>query len=110
MEIIVAMTILAVVMVGLANISLTGKRHILHTRARMTATELGKVFLDPLQMDVRYDQWGGNCLSREPYNSTLCPTLVPHTISGVVYTPTYSIEGIAGSDCRRAQLTVTWNE
>lgn len=62
-EIIIAALIMALITAGLANLFISGKRFILHSRSRMTAGELGRYFLDPLQMDVNQSKWGSNCLS-----------------------------------------------
>jgi len=65
LEILVASLILALVLAGLLNTFLAGKRWVLHNRLRMTGGELGKYFLDPLQQQVRQDQWGNNCVSNQ---------------------------------------------
>jgi len=88
LEILVATIILALTTVGLANIFIVGKRYILSNRSRMVRGELGKYFLDPLQMNVRQDTWGvnGNCLS----TTTGCPGQVTD-MDNTTYTPTYQI-------------------
>ena len=58
-EIIVSVVILALVITGLANVFVAGKRYIQHSRMRMAGGELGKEFLDPLQAYVRQDTWDG---------------------------------------------------
>ncbi len=101
------MLILALVVAGEAGLFVAGKRHILHSRCRMTTGELGKYFLDRLQMDVRQDQWNppSNCLSGD---LTRCPTA--QSIDNITYTPTYGIDGVSGTSLRRATVTITWNE
>jgi len=88
LEILVSTLILALVMTGLANIFVAGKKYILHSRARMTGGELAKFFLEPLQMDVRQDEWdnlsANNCLR----NGRGCPT--PQIIDAITHTPTYT--------------------
>ena len=102
-EVIVSTILIAVLVIGLASIFLSGNRYILHSRRRMTSGELGMVFLDPLQMDVRQDTWGSNCLS----NKTNCPP--PQSIGSITYTPDYSdITDIAGTSLRRVKLTINW--
>lgn len=85
----------------------------------MAGGELGKHFVDPLQMQVRQDQWGTNtnCLSTDGTNQTACmnnPILNtawndPYT--GIRYTPGYIIDSPAGfPNLRRVRVTITWNE
>jgi hypothetical protein len=62
LEILIAGIILTLVLVGLLNTFLAGKRWVLHNRLRMTGGELGKYFLDPLQNQVRWDTWNASCL------------------------------------------------
>ncbi|MBU4346465.1 MAG: hypothetical protein KKH29_03970 [Candidatus Omnitrophica bacterium] len=116
LEIIISTVIMSLVITGMANIFLAGKRHILHTRSRMTAGELGRRFLDPLQMDVRQDEWftNGNCLTGD--GSVGCDT-TPWSPDGIVsYTPQYEISRLLVDAqnplgrLRKVKLTVTWNE
>src|SRR3989338_6754315 len=92
-EIIVATFVLALVTTGLAYVFLAGKKHLLHTRSKIQATELGRLFLSPLQMDVREDQWvtSSNCLSA----GTGCPGA--QTIDNILYTPVYDIGNVSGT-------------
>jgi len=107
MEVLVSTALIAVLAVGMANLFVAGKRYILHTRTRMTSGELGRVFLDPLQMDVRQDTWGSssNCLT----NKTNCPGAA--TIGPITYNPDYSdITDIPGTSLRRVRLVIRWDE
>ncbi len=106
MEIIVSMSIIFLILLGLANLFVAGKRHILHSRSRMVSAELGKVFLDPLQMQVRQDQWGSNCLSSNP--TAGCPRNA--TIDNMRYNATYRISDLGLGQLRKVNLTVSWNE
>ena len=104
-EIIVASLILALTMAGLVNIFVSGKRYILHSRARMAGGELGKFFLDPLQTDVREDQWGTNCLSA----NVSCPGA--STVNYIAYTPTYSItRDTPIANINKVKVVISWNE
>ena len=67
-EILVSLVIMGLVMVGLVNIFISGKRWTLHSRSRITAGELGRYFLDPLQMDVRQDTWDQSPVDPPPNN------------------------------------------
>jgi Tfp pilus assembly protein PilW len=84
LEILVAGLILTLTLAGLLNIFVAGRRWVLHNRLRMTGGELGKYFLDPLQMDVRQDEWNNRCLG----GGLNCPAA--QTIDGVEYAPTYT--------------------
>lgn len=103
-EIIVATFVLALVITGLAYVFLAGKRHILHTRSKIQATELGRFFLAPLQIDVRQDEWGSNCLSA----GTGCPGV--QAIDNITYTPTYDITDVSGTNLRKVKVTINWTE
>ena len=116
LEILVSVLILALVTTGLASIFVASKRHILHARSRMQVAELGRLFLAPLQMDVRQSDWSS---SNNDYNS---PNLLrigtrtgsPERLDGIDYTPTYEISVPPGfspdSPMRKARVTITWNE
>lgn len=109
-EILVATIILALTVGGIANVFVASKRNIMHARSRMSGGEIGKYFLDPLQMNVRQDQWdtaaanaAANCLKSDP--SAGCPA------AQAGYTPGYTITDVAGTGgVRRVQLQVNWTE
>ena len=123
MEIIVSMTILTVVMAGLLNFFVSAKKHTAYSRSRVSAAELGRYFLDPLQMQVRQDQWGtpypsysagSNCLWSSPTSG--CPG--SQTINNITFIPTYCIDGcndptthtIPGTTLRRVKVVISWSE
>ncbi|MBL7081262.1 MAG: hypothetical protein ISS44_01665 [Candidatus Omnitrophica bacterium] len=103
-EITVSLLILALIMAGMVNIFVATKRLTGHARYRMTGGEIGRRFLDPLQMNVRQDQWGSNCLS----SGAGCPAA--QTIDNITYTPTYSFSNLLSGRLRKVKLTLTWNE
>lgn len=109
-EIIVATFLLALVTTGLAYVFLAGKRHILHTRSKIQAAELARLFLAPLQTDVRQDQWGSNCLSA----GTGCPGA--QTVDNITYTPTYENSALLVDAqnplgrLRKVKVTINWTE
>jgi Tfp pilus assembly protein PilV len=103
-EIVVALLILSLTMAGLVNIFIAGKRYILHSRSRMSGGELGKLFLDPLQMQVRQDEWGNNCLSA----GIGCPGA--ESLQGITYTPTYQVNNVSGTNLRRVKVIINWQE
>lgn len=106
-EIIVATVVLALVITGLAQVFMSGRRFILHARSRMVGAELGRYFIDPLHMDVNQINWSTSCLGG---NSAACPG--SKTIDGITYIPGYSTQdATAGSDpLRRVTVTINWNE
>lgn len=107
-EVIVAMVILSVTMLGLANIFVAGKRYILHSRSRVSMAELQKNYLDPLQMQVRQDNWSSNCLG-----SGACPGTSAFAVSGGFQSNsnvTYNITNVGVTNLRRAQIIIRWNE
>lgn len=106
MEIIIATLIFALVMAGLANLFIAAKRLTLHARSRIQASELGKQFLDPLQMQVRQDQWGANCVS----NNANCLAELPVPLGGIDFNATYTSGTVAGTNLRIVNVTLNWNE
>jgi Tfp pilus assembly protein PilV len=101
-EIIVSVVILALVITGLANVFVAGKRYIQHSRMRMAGGELGKEFLDPLQQYVRQDTWDGNQLGG-------AAIIIPNSTQGV-YTAKYTKGTIVGSDIKKVTAKITWLE
>jgi len=62
-EVIVSTVIFALVMSGMVGIFVAGKRNVAHTHNRMISGEIGKLFLEPLQLDVRRDTWDTGAIS-----------------------------------------------
>lgn len=99
--------IFAMLMTGLANLFIAGKRYVLHAKSRMSGGELGKYFVDPLHMQVRQDTWddaANNNLS-EGTRSFGC-----QTIENINYTGNYTVSNVTGVSARRVNLNITWNE
>ena len=109
LEILIAALILTLVITGLVSIFVSGKRLILHSRARISAGELGKFFLDPLKIQVRQDewQWGANCLSNNAACNPQQETVGPITYNAV-YNTSDVLLGPGGP--RRVTVNITWNE
>ena len=105
-EILVASVIFALIISGLVSVFVMAKGYNVHARARIAASQLGKFFLDPLQMEVDASNWGINCLG-----TGNCPPTI-ETIDGRPYTATYNVDvgNVAGTDLRRATVTITWSE
>lgn len=104
-EILVSAIILALVLTGLVNIFVAGKRYILHTRSRMTAAELSGFFLDPLQMQVRQDTWTAatNCLGTGNCPAETWTIDIPYTVA-------YQWTIVPGTDLRKVIANITWTE
>ena len=114
MEIIVSVLLVALVFMGLANLFVVGRRYIMHARSRMAGGELGKVFLDPLQMDVRQDEWGDTDYV-DPDNRLRLGTRESNAqIGGISYNAAYNVTGFpelpATSQMRRVRVDLQWVE
>lgn len=109
LEILIATVILALVVGGLANVFMVGKKYILHSRSRMSAGELAKTFLDPLQMQVREDQWSTNCLGTgTPAN---CPDQTVGITQGLDrdYTAKYTVTPNSPiTNLSKVRIDITW--
>lgn len=101
LEIIISMVILALVITGLVNVFIAGRQFIQHSRYRMSAGEIGKQFLDPLQYSVRQDTWNTSCFGTD---------LLANATSGG-YTATYTITNVSNNTTvKRVKTTVNWSE
>jgi len=103
LEIIVASVILSTVVLGMLGVFVAGNNWVIHYRERATSAELGKLFVDPLQMDVRQDQWGSNGLSTTPASATW-------TVNNKPFTATYATWTVPGTELRKVRTTVNWTE
>jgi type II secretory pathway pseudopilin PulG len=106
-ELIVSVVILGVTLAGLLNLFGSAKRWIEVSQSRMTMGEVAKSVLDPLQMQIREDQWsvGANCLS-----AGACST-PPLSVQNKLYNATYAISLNAPIPyVHRVTATITWNE
>ena len=102
-EILVSVVILSLVITGLANVFVAGKKYMQHNRLRLTGGELGKLFLDPLQNDVRADIWSTTRLG------TGSASAVSATIDNKVYNGTYDINTTnLPNNLTRVKVTVKW--
>ncbi len=122
-EIVVATILLSIIMTGLMSVVVAGKRYILHSRSRMTSAELGKLFLDPLQMYVRQNTWdeSTNALSEGTTycdgvnghtQNPSCPSLDGRTIDNIVYAAKYEISSDLDlvPNLRKVKTTIQWTE
>lgn len=118
MEIIVSLTILSITMAGLLNVFISAKKHSLRSRSRVSAGELAKYFVDPLQMSVTIlerslgaqNGWGQtyNCLNNCSSSSlpSGCPSV--QIIGNMTYTPNYTINDVTGTELKRVKVDITW--
>jgi len=104
LEIIVATVIISLTILGLLGVFAAGNYWVIHFRDRSTGAELGKFFIDPLQMQVRQDQWGTNGLS-----TNTIPVDIQR-INGKDFRATYSTEVVAGTEVRKASTVIFWRE
>ena len=103
LEIIMATVLLSLIITGLASVFISGKKLILHTQFRMTGGELGKYFLDPLQLQVRQDQWGTSGFSTGslPGQSVV--------MADRPYTATYTVNrNDPLANITRVKVTISW--
>lgn len=130
LEIIISIVILSLIVSGLTALFVSGKRYILHARSRMSGGELGKLFLDPLQMAVRQDTWGqaanplsitgigsfrycdsdpGHATQQQP--SPFCPSQAERTLDNIEYSAQYEINPHPQNpNLRKAILKISWLE
>ncbi len=121
-EVVISALILSVVTTGLAYLLFAGKRQTLHSRARIQSSQLGKLFLSPLQLGVRSDTWSSS--SNPLYAGTYycdgvsghtqhpsCPSTADRTIEGIVYAATYTITRDSPiSNVNKVKVDITWTE
>lgn len=104
-EVIVATVIFSLVMAGMVGVFVAARRHIFHSRERMTGSEMGKLFLDPLQLSVRQDTWdtSSNALRTGTTSSS-------GSVNNTDYTAQSDITSVSGTTLRRARVRVNWTE
>ncbi|MDD5568367.1 MAG: prepilin-type N-terminal cleavage/methylation domain-containing protein [Candidatus Omnitrophica bacterium] len=112
LEIIISMVILALVIAGIVNVFVAAKSFIQRSRYRTTGGELGKIFLDPLQVYIRQDTWAGsNCFNTDnastPANMADCSSVPSeYTVGSSTYTPQYYISNV-DTDVKKVKLKIT---
>ena len=111
LEIIVALVIFSLVLMGLANVFTVGRVYLQHSRSRMSAGELGKYYLSPLSLAVRADNYYCTTAS---VNSLSCGTHdgSPITIDGRDYNYSYNVSDMNPPNgvLRKVKINITWNE
>lgn len=105
LEMLVSGLILTLVLAGLLNTFLAGRRWVLHNTLRMTGGELGKFFLDPLQNQIREDTWSTSCL-----NTGACPNQTAGPSEGLdrTYTASYTVNALpALPNIKKVRVVIT---
>lgn len=105
-EIIASSILIALMVIGLTNIFMVAKSYVQHSRARLTGGELGRYFLDPLQMQVREDQWATNCLGASSCSSTNTTS----RIDFIDFTGNFTTSTVPSTYLRKATVTISWQE
>jgi len=127
-EVIVATVILSMVLAGMVSVFVASKRHVMHSRDRITSGEMGKLFIDPLQLYVRQDNWdtvsnalrlvGSNYITycdADPAHATLqnpaCPAdASQRKVNNIDYTAQYEVAAVSGTELRKVTVKVNWTE
>ena len=110
LEVIVSTILFALVIAGLANVFVAGRRSIMHSRSRMQAAEAAKLFLEPLYSDVRQDWWETNT------SSLLWPGTHANstTLNNINFNSTLNVTEMNASpntpQLRRATIQINWTE
>ena len=114
MEILVSMVIMCLILIGLANVFISSKRYIMHSRSRAAGGELGSSFLSPLQTNVTYSAWNNGT---SDYNNSLQVSnwTGANVTLDKVYTPHYNVSlpntTLPGyPQVRKVKVNITWPE
>ncbi len=116
LEVLVATILFALVITGLANIFVAAKRYTQHNRSIVTAAEISRNYLEPLNTEVqtgKYNLVSGNW----EWNPSTLGAWTDGT-SSTTFTPAYSILAIdlgsnpfmRDSEVYRVALTISWGE
>lgn len=107
-EIIVSVIILALVILGMLSVFVGGTKHTVHSRERLVSAEVGKLFIDQMQGNVRQDTWDS---AANPLTITAAPQpLGTQVLNNRSFTGTYMTSAVTGSEVRRVTVTVDWTE
>jgi len=136
MEIIVAAVLFSLVIVGMLSVFIAGNKLVIHARERLVSSELGKLFIDPMQAHVRQDTWDLGLASNvlyipaSPVNSftfycdsdaghtpqgpeDFCPSPTERTINKREFSAQYDVSRVLDSavdtGMRRVTTTIKWN-
>ena len=111
-EAMVASVLFSLVLLGLISVFMSGGKHLTHVRERMTSAQLGKFFLDPLQIYVRQDTWDqvGNELMVGSRAG------VAQSINNRNFSEIHAVDdattdsALVGTNVRRVITTISWIE
>jgi len=114
LEVFVATCLIALVMVGLANIFLAGKNLILHSREKAAAAELAKFLLEPLYFEVNQTNWNevsldynvGNLQKGSRSGSIIS---IPFGATFSTYFDVSEVPPGGLDQMRKVVLDITWN-
>lgn len=108
LEVLIAAVILALIIAAIGSTFVIGKKHVMHSIARMTAGELARYHLDNLSTQVREDQWDSNCLG----NNIGCTSNSYITFDNLIhYNETFTITNSSvGEYLRKTSVNITWYE
>ena len=111
-EILVSTIVLALVFLGLLSIFMSARKYLQHSQSRMDGSELGKLFIDPLQIQVRQSDWvvsGGIATGNQLALGTTIT--YPLNINGITYTATSNVYTVDSAGILRGvQTIIQWNE
>ncbi len=116
LEILVSALILALVIGGMANVFLASRRLLLRARLKIQAAELARLFLAPLQMDIKQSDWNSVTSDYNSGNRLQKGTRLEtsQNLMGIDYRPTYEVSVPPGfsatSAMRRVKVTINWTE
>lgn len=108
LEILIAVIVFSLVMLGFSRLLLSAKSLLLHNRLKILGNGFGVYRLGDLQMNVRKDTWGlpSNCLTNPATGCDTTPWIDP--VSGKVFTPSYETSWIG--DLLKVRVKVSWTE
>ena len=111
-EILISTVVLSLVFLGLLNLFISGRRFLEHSQSRMGGGELGKVFMDPLQMQVRQSDWvdlGGSATGNQLQLGNSITSA--QSLNGITYTATSTVYAVdAAGNLRGVQTSINWQE
>jgi Tfp pilus assembly protein PilW len=130
-EVIVATVVLCLVILGMSSLFVAGKRHVLNSRDRMSASQMWKIFVNPLQNDVRQDNlnstangllWDDTKAVAGEYTTCcgtvagctiqnpICPSSGSDSVNNIDYTAKYDLSLVSDTDLRRVKAKISWVE
>ncbi|MCF7869875.1 MAG: type II secretion system GspH family protein [Candidatus Omnitrophica bacterium] len=98
-EILVSAVILAVTVMGLVSVFVSGRRYINRANKRSVAAALVTSFSRDFYRDVRADTWGSGRLRGGTHN------LDQFNIDNINYDGEYTVSGVSGRDYREVTIT-----